>query len=53
MPRGELSAKEESAGDIVVKHLGGTYEARDVRGRPTRRMTSMVCSQAAAGRRWR
>ncbi len=34
MPRGELSAEEESAGDIVVKHLGGTYEARDVHGAP-------------------
>lgn len=34
MPRGELSAEEEEAGRIVAQHLGGSYEARDVRGAP-------------------
>lgn len=34
MPRGELSAEEDSAGKIVAKHLVGRYEARDVRGAP-------------------
>ncbi|MGA8353530.1 MAG: hypothetical protein WB698_05125, partial [Solirubrobacteraceae bacterium] len=34
MPRGELSAEEESAGRIVAQHLEGTCEARDVHGAP-------------------
>ncbi len=34
MPRGDLSAEEEAAGKIVAQHLGGEYEARDVRGAP-------------------
>lgn len=34
MPRGELSIEEEAAGKIVLQHLGGTCEARDVCGAP-------------------
>ena len=32
--RGQLSADEEAAGKIVAQLLGGTHEARDVRGAP-------------------